>query len=117
MDFLKQNKTMIIGAVVLLLGAYVYFTYFSGPPSSPTLTASDASITLSQNLLVTLQNLHTIQLDDSIFSEPAFISLNDFGVTIPLQSVGRSDPFLPLGSSATPASTPTTPALKLPSAH
>ena len=99
MDFLKKYKVEEIGVAVLLLLCYVYFAYFSGSSSSPTLSSSDSSVTLSQNLLVTLQNLHTIKLDDSIFTEPVFQSLNDFGVSIPPESVGRADPFLPLTSS------------------
>jgi hypothetical protein len=94
MDFLKKNMIPIAAGVLLLVGIYVYMTYFSSPTSA-TLTASDASATLSQNLLVTLQNLHTIKLDNSIFSEPAFQSLTDFGVVIPAEAIGRRNPFLP----------------------
>jgi hypothetical protein len=101
MDFLKHNTTAILGGVALLLAGYVYFAYFSGGSSSATLSSSDANTTLSQNLLVTLQNLHTIKLDNSIFSDPAFQSLTDFGVTIPPENVGRGNPFLPLGAAAT----------------
>lgn len=100
MDFLKQNMVPIVAGILLLGGIYVYMAYFSNT-SSATLTASDSSAALSQNLLVTLQNLHTIKLDDSIFSEPAFQSLTDFGVVIPQQTPGRSNPFAPLvGSGA-----------------
>jgi len=100
MDFLKQNKLPIAAGIILLAGIYAYVTFFAG--SSPaTLTASGTNATLSQNLLVTLQNLHTIQLDDSIFTDPAFESLTDFGVVIPQQTPGRSNPFAPLvGSGA-----------------
>lgn len=112
MDFLKQNKMPILIGVLLLAGLFVYVTYFSGSSSSATLTSSDTDTTLSQNLLVTLQNLHTIKLDDSIFSEPAFQSLTDFGVTIPAENVGRGDPFAPLAS--TPSQAAGSPALNLP---
>ena len=104
MDFLKRNKTALIGIVVLLAAGYVYFTYFSGGSATPTLSSSDATTAVSQNLLVTLQNLHTIKLDDSVFSDPAFQSLTDFGVTIPPQTVGRQDPFSPLSSSGAASS-------------
>jgi len=88
------------GIIVVLLAGYVYFAYFAGS-SAPTLSSSDtANTALSQNLLVTLQNLQTIKLDDSIFSDPAFISLTDFGVTISPEAVGNPDPFLPLTGTA-----------------
>lgn len=103
MDFLKQNKTIIGGVVVIVLAIVVYFMYFAGGSSSATLTSSDANSVISQNLLVTLQNLHTIKLDDSIFTNPIFVSLTDFGVTIPPENVGRTDPFMPLGGTGTGA--------------
>lgn len=98
MDFLKKNKMAIGGGIVLLLGGYIYFMYFSGGSSTPALT-SDTTSAISQNLLVTLQNLHTIKLDNTIFTDPIFVSLTDFGVTIPPESVGRRNPFLPLAST------------------
>ncbi len=78
--------------MVLLVLGYIYMAYFSGPPT-PTLSASDPTAVLSQNLLVTLQNLHTIKLDNGIFGDPAFQSLSDFGVAIPAENVGRRNPF------------------------
>lgn len=113
MDFLKQNKAAVLGGVLVLLVGYVYFAYFSGSSSAPLLSSSDASVTLSQNLLVTLQNLHTIKLDNSIFTMPTFQSLTDFGVVIPPQNVGRRNPFIPIaGSQSVPNST-----IVLPGAH
>ena len=112
MDFLKKNMVPIVVGVLLLVGLYVYVSYFSGPSSSPSLTASDANTTLSQNLLTTLQSLHTIKLDNSIFSEPSFQSLTDFGVVIPAQPVGRRNPFLPLAGASVSTGGITLPKLK-----
>ena len=64
------------------------------PPLSSSADSGAASV--SKELLVTLTNLRTIRLDDSIFSDPSFISLADYGVTIPPQPVGRRNPFAPL---------------------
>lgn len=83
-----------------MAGLYVYMVYFAGPSTSATITQSDSSVALSQNLLVTLQNLRTIKLDNSIFSDPTYQSLTDFGVVIPRQEPGRRNPFAPLTGSA-----------------
>jgi hypothetical protein len=95
MNFLKQNKTVIGVCVAAVAALVIYVMYFSGG-SSATLSSSSSVSTASQNILVTLQDLNTIKLDDSIFTNPVFLSLTDFGVTIPLENVGRSDPFAPL---------------------
>ncbi len=97
MDFLKQNKLAILVGVLLLAGLFVYMNFFTAP-AQDALTTSSTDTALSQDLLVTLQNLHTIKLDNGIFSDPAFQSLTDFGVTIPAEEVGRRNPFAPLQS-------------------
>jgi hypothetical protein len=95
MRFLTKNIPMIgIGVVVILAGVYYYMN--SGSSAGPALTSSDQNVAVSQDLLIALQNLQTIKLDNSVFSDPVFVSLNDFGVTIPPENVGRSNPFLPL---------------------
>jgi len=116
MDFIKKNATPILGGIILLCGIYVYTTYFSGG-SSGTLTASSDANSTTQQLLVTLQNLHTIKLDDSIFSNPAFQSLNDFGVTLPQGTYGRRDPFLPVGGAGSGASSAGGVQIQLPKTH
>ncbi len=96
MEFLKKNR-LYIGVIVLALaGLWLYMTYFSDPSSSPTLSNDRAASPLSQDVLVTLSNLNTIRLDESIFSDPLFMSLSDYGVAIPPQNAGRRNPFLPL---------------------
>src|SRR6185436_12968398 len=97
MNFFNKNKMAIGGGIGVLLLIYVYFAYFSGG-SSATLTASDSGSPLSTDILVTLQSVHSIKLDNSIFSDPVFLSLSDFGVTIPAQNVGRRNPFAPIGA-------------------
>lgn len=106
--------TAIVAGVILLAALYVYMAYFSPSPSSATLTASDSNAALSQNLLVTLQNLHTLKLDNSIFNDPAFRTLTDFGVVIPAEAVGRRNPFLPLSGGSTGASAVGTTKITLP---
>ena len=103
MDFLKKNKMSIGGAIVFILAIYVYFAFFSS--STAPLTATDASSSVSSDLLVTLNSLHTIKLDNTIFTDPLFVSLSDFGVTIPPQQSGRGNPFAPLGKGGAVSTT------------
>ena len=97
MQFFKDNKRSIKIIAVLLCGLWVYFAYFSGGKSSNALLTSDQeSSPLSQDVLVTLSNLHVIKLNPNIFSDPVFVSLTDFGVEIPQENIGRRNPFAPL---------------------
>ncbi len=98
MDFLKENKglSLVIGAAVL--GTFAYFIFFAGDDSAQLLTETTATSTsqVSRELLETLADLRSIKLDNSIFDDQAFLSLVDFRVDIPLQPVGRDNPFAPL---------------------
>jgi hypothetical protein len=95
MQFLKDNKLYIGLIAVLLVGAWAYFTYFSGGGSSPAVLSTDDTSPLSQDVLTTLSSLNTIKLDPSIFSNPVFVALTDYSVAIPPESSGRNNPFAP----------------------
>ena len=101
MQFLKENKMITLGGFVVLLGAFLYYTYFSGPSNTATVSSETIS-PASHDLLVTLSNLHTIRLNEKIFTDPVFLSLVDFGVTLPLENVGRPNPFAPLSAPIAP---------------
>ncbi len=99
MDFFKKNIPLVIGFLVVVGGLYVYLNFFAGSASEALLaTTADSQSPVSQDLLVTLSNLHTIKLDSSIFSDPLFQSLTSFGVELPPENVGRRNPFLPVGT-------------------
>lgn len=98
-DFIKKNIPLVLGILVIVLGLVVYFNFFSGGASEALLASTaDTESPLSQDLLLTLSNLHTIKLDNSIFVDPLFQSLTSFGVELPPENVGRRNPFLPVGS-------------------
>lgn len=97
MHFFQANKTLIGGVIITVLFIYVYFSYFR-TPAEPLLSGTDNAV-VSSDLLVTLSQLHIITLDNSIFSDPVFLSLSDFGVQINPQNIGRRNPFAPIGSN------------------
>lgn len=98
MDFLKNNKIGIIGILLALGGVFVYLNYFSSPTLA-VLTTTETNAALSGDLLRTLGSLNTIKLDQTVFTDPVFVSLSDYGVVIPPENVGRGNPFLPFTSA------------------
>jgi hypothetical protein len=105
MDFLKKNKMTILGGLGMVAALYVYLNYF-GSSSAP-LTATNPD-QISGDLLVTLNSLHTIKLDQTIFADPVFVSLSDFGLPLGTQAAGRRNPFAPVGAGATNSASPST---------
>lgn len=107
MDFLKENKMLagiLIGAVLLVGG---YFAFFSGGGSSTLLSSSSGTtgtLQVSKELLAIIGDLKGITLDIELFEDDAFTSLVDFHVDIPLQPVGRDNPFEQLNGGTRPTS-------------
>lgn len=100
MNFILKNRTMLMGlaAVVLAIGGYYMFSGGSSDGEA-LLTTGSAGDAQSEQLLQALSDLQTVTLDSSTFEDEVFLSLNDFGVSIPLQFVGRRNPFAPVGGA------------------
>ncbi len=109
MEFIRQHKVLSIITFVVLVGGGWYLLSNSSPSSTPDLIATGPSTSSSDNqqLVTTLNELRAVKLDNSIFSNPAFQSLQDFTTPITPEPVGRPNPFAPLSATA-PVSANTT---------
>lgn len=97
-DYLDKKTLIVFG--LLILAALGYFFYsFSGERQDGThitaLPLSSLDTTLGRELLAALAELKSTKLDTSIFDDPVFESLKDFGVVIAPLPVGRRNPFAP----------------------
>lgn len=122
MPTVLQNKKVLALIAAFALVAFSVLVFGGGgeraavssSPAAPYLSvapAASADAVVGQDLLAALALLKTIQLDTSIFTDPIFKSLSDWGKAIPKQPVGRRNPFAPFGAkpsspAAKPASTP-----------
>lgn len=102
MPTLEKYKYPLI-AIVLGCALYLGYVYLWPTDGDIPLLESASSENQTQadvELLKLLARTKQIQLDSSIFENPVFISLQDFGQIIPLQPVGREDPFAPIPGAA-----------------
>ncbi len=104
----STNKVTAIITIALLVGAAIYYFYYSGAS-----TATDPGATLSsvdsgaastgnvgQDVLTLLNEIHSLKIDTTFFKTAAYESLIDFSVAIPSTDVGRTNPFSPFAGSA-----------------
>ncbi len=96
---LSKNKILMIGLVVVAVAGY--YLFMSGDDVVPLTTSeSGAAETISQQLVIELNRLKSLQsIDDAIFRDPAFASLEDHTQSVVAQPLGRSNPFAPIGSN------------------
>mgnify|MGYP003451477546 FL=1 len=113
----KLIKKAIILVVVVIIIA-VFWNIFSGKKANNAsltviegdglaLALTDDSI-VEDTFLGTLLNISTLSLNDSVFGDPRFSSLQDFTVTLIPQPLGRTNPFLPAGTVVSAPTTTTT---------
>ena len=94
MQNLLKNKLMLAVLVVGVAGAGWYF--FLSSPATPDLSAeSRATVSVDQGIVSALLSLRAVELNPSIFSNPAFKELNDLSIDIVSEPVGRTNPFAP----------------------
>lgn len=91
-----------LGCVVAL----VAWWGFSGDNASESLltTQNVADSTQGDKALIdTLLQLRAVSLSGTIFSDPAFMNLRDFGTQIIPEPVGRPNPFAPIVTTSSRA--------------
>jgi hypothetical protein len=94
----SSTKSTITILVVIALAGLGYF-WWSGnnTPSSSSISGTDASqAAVGVQVLNLLNQIQSLNIDTSLFSDPAFRTLVDYSVTIPPVNVGRPNPFAPI---------------------
>ena len=114
---LKNAIIFIVIAAVVGLGFFFFLRSRSGdnnntglvsttPAGTPVESSSSGAINpgdkvSTQDFLALLLNVRNIKLDDSIFTTPAFLSLQDSSIILePDSSPGRANPFAQFGHDA-----------------
>ncbi len=110
MNLIRQYRTALsfIAVVAVLFLGYQYF--FAQPNTDVVSVETNPDVSSDQDLVALLFELKSIRLDNTIFQDPLFQSLHDFGQGLVQEPVGRQNPFAPFGGGApTPPKTPAPP--------
>lgn len=96
----KLLKNLLVVLAIIVVGAIVYFMISSEDDvTDATLgdgqTNSEATLEI-EKILANTKKLDRYSLDVSIFTNPKFTSLKDFGVEIVDVGTGRPNPFEPV---------------------
>lgn len=107
-DFLSRHFLFILLGVILLIVGW----YLLGG-SKPQVGELVTTVVVEENsveggIVDTLLTLKAVSLSGTIFSDPAFSSLQDVGTQIVPEPVGRPNPFAPRGVGTTTSQAATT---------
>lgn len=111
MENTGKIKKIIIGllAVGALLLAWFFLKGDGDVPAAAPLAANDSAdsedgllaasvaATEGREILDLLNDLQNLSLDETIFTDPVFLSLQDFSQELSPEPKGRPDPFAPIG--------------------
>lgn len=86
---------IIVGAGYFVVAQYISVAHGQSDLVSTGQGSMGASADGAQ-VLSLLNTLNGIRLDSKIFSDPNFLSLQDWSVSIAQQEVGRPNPYLPV---------------------
>jgi hypothetical protein len=109
MNTQSSNKTWIWIVIIIIIAVVGYF-YLSGSsaPASSALVQSSGSDSeaVGSQVLSLLNQIQSLNIDTSLFTDPGYQTLRDYSVAIPPVAVGRPNPFAPLpGFSQSPSVT------------
>lgn len=103
--FFSQYKLYVIAllGVAIAVGAW---WFLKGEPQDDDLLATQTPSggIVDKELVGSLLQLRAVSLGGSIFSDPAFMELQDFGTQIIPEAVGRPNPFAPTSYRSTSTS-------------
>ena len=101
MESLMRYKGTIIGLLLLVGLFFVYANFIKGTDNDPLLTSEQVAgvdgSAAGEEIIAILNELKRIRLDTSLFENEKFNSLVDRRVDIESESVGRNNPFDPIG--------------------
>lgn len=94
MSSLFKNILLLLGIVATgALGFYVFSQNAQNNPDSHNANVSDNVAIQSAQFLRKLNELKTIELDDSLFSDPRFTTLVHFSQPTLAEPIGTANPF------------------------
>jgi hypothetical protein len=98
---LLQKYKRILIIIGVLIVTFIIYSHFkgSGGNNQPLTASSNTGIQnpAGQQFFNQLLTLQHITLDDRIFADPRFQSLEDFSQPLPDEPEGRPNPFAPIG--------------------
>lgn len=99
----KYKKIIVIVAIAIAL-FFIYSFFFAksedGELIRGTVNAPSGADVIGSEIIQALNQIETLQLDRTIFSDPVYRSLVDRSQPIPPEPAGRENPFAPISFTA-----------------
>jgi hypothetical protein len=97
-----QNKMVMLVLGGVVIAGVVWYSFLRDRGDTSLLQTDDLTqaTEADSDIVNTLLELRAVSLSGTIFTDPAFLRLKDFGSQIVPEPVGRPNPFAPLAGAA-----------------
>lgn len=95
MQILTKSKGILAAVAIFIVAMFLYNLFFKS--DKVPLVSQLSSSVIGDDLLKIREDLQKVSFDQTLFSSPGYLSLSDFNVDIPQQSIGRPNPFNIIG--------------------
>jgi glucose-6-phosphate isomerase len=95
----SSYKSLIGIGIIIAAVVVTYIALSKGPAESDSLLQSQATpeaAVVSARILNLLNQIKSLKIDTTLFTDPAYQTLVDYSVQIPPVDVGRPNPFAPI---------------------
>lgn len=112
---LVRNKYILLCVAGVVLAGVIWYSFMRDKTPAPLLQTEDLTeaSNVDSDIVAILLQLRAVSLSGTIFGDPAFMSLQDFGSEIIPEPIGRANPFAPLTGTGT-TTAPVAPAPRAP---
>lgn len=106
---MKKSLLLMLGVGVAIAGV-VWFSFMRDRTPTALLQTEEigAVNAIDSDVVPVLLQLRAVSLSGTIFTDPAFVQLRDFGSQITPEPVGRPNPFAPVQSATSTGTAPRT---------
>lgn len=96
----SKTKTILITLLSLIALFFLYRFFFVSEPVEDLAVQSGSGE--EGDVILLLNRLRSIDLDTEVLTSEAIQNLEDYGVTLEMQPIGRLNPFAPIGVGGVP---------------
>ncbi len=107
---MSRNQLLLFVFAGIAIAGVVWYSFLRDRGDTTLIQTTDFTEAgmADRDVVNTLLQLREVSLSGTIFQDPAFVSLQDFGRQIVPEPVGRQNPFAPLGAVVATSSGTTT---------
>lgn len=96
-----RNIAIVLVALATIFAAYTFFLRGDDVPEDVLLSASENDAgAAGADFVALLYQLKSLHLDLTLFDDPVFKSMENFGTEIPPEPIGKPNPFIPLSEGS-----------------